>query len=240
MLRPKAMIALAFVLAALAAGSGYLYLYRAEARMANTQDGLVVVAKQQIPAKTLVTPDAVALVRMPTTYIHPHAARSLDQVVGAVTSEPIISGEEVLLDRLVQKGDTSAGFPYLVPPGMRAVTVAVDDVAAVGWHLQVGDHVDILGTIDIPLPNGTQTITTVVLQDVDVLALGDDSKANQDTGTDKNLDVNTVTLAVTLEEAMPLVLADEKGKIRMALRHPIDNARSVATPFDIKDFQQPR
>jgi pilus assembly protein CpaB len=45
-----------------------------------------------------------------------------------------------------------------------------------------------------------------------------------------------VTLAVTLDEAKPLVLADEEGKIRMALRSPLERGKVFSSPFELEDF----
>ncbi len=237
MWRPKVMIVLAFVLAVLAAAAGYLYLYQASEAAQKVEKGSVVVTREAVPAKTMVTYDSVELAKIPVAYIHPRAARKLDDVVGKIAREPLVAGEQVLLDRLVKQGDMKEGFSYAVPPGKRAVSVAVDEVTAVGWHLQPGDHVDVLGTLEIPgTGNENKTFTVVALQDVQVLAVGKNTQIVQDQGKDTKVEVKTVTLAVSLDEAKQLILADEKGKIRLALRPALDREKTVSPPFELNDF----
>lgn len=231
------MIVLSFILAVLAAVVGYLCLSSASESVQRLEKSSVVVAKKPVPAKTVVTGDAVELKRMPVNCIHPHAARRVDDVVGKIAREPLVAGEQILLDRLVKQGDIQGGFSCAVPPGKRAVSVSVDEVTAVGWHLQPGDHVDVLGTLEIPVSGSeTRAFTVVALQDVEVLAVGKNLQVVTDQGKDVKTEVKTVTLAVSLDEAKPLILADEKGKIRLALRSPLDRGKASGPPFELGDF----
>lgn len=239
MSRPRIMIVSALLLAVLAAATGYIYLRQVAESMSNVEKGYVVVAKKQVPVKTQLTYDLVELEKMPVAYIHPRAARKLDDVIGKVTREPVVAGEEVLLDRIVEEGDSQAGFPYLIPPGKRAVSVAVDEVTAVGWHIRPGDRVDVLATVDLPEGQENITMTTVALQNIEVLAMGKNAQVVRDEGKETKVEVKTVTLAVTLEEARPLILADETGTIRMALRSVRDQERTVTEPYRPKDFLAP-
>lgn len=243
MSRPRIMIFVALVFAMLATVSGYYYLHRVKETLTKVEMNSVVLARSDVPAKTLITRSMVEQLEVPAKYIHSRAARRLDDVVGAITREPLVAGEQVLLDRVVKDGDTTAGLSYLVPSGKRAVTVAVDEVAAVGWHLQPGDHVDIIGTVEVPVESKTRPgekenkiLTVVALQDVEVLAVGKDMEFVKDSGKNKKTEVKTVTVAVTLEEAKPLVLAEEEGKIRMLLRSPLEKGKVPCAPFELEDF----
>ncbi|NPV28910.1 MAG: Flp pilus assembly protein CpaB [Firmicutes bacterium] len=243
MSRPKIMIAAALVLAALAAGAGSYYLRLAEEARTHVEKGSVVVARSGVPAKVRVAREMLDVVEMPAAYIHPRAARKLEDVVGAITREPLVAGEQVLLDRVVRETETKAGLSFLVPPGKRAVTVAADEVTAVGWHVQPGDRVDVIGTVEVPMPGKTEpgkredrVITIVALQDVEVLAVGKNLEFVREQGKEKKVEVKTVTLAVTPEEAKPLVLADEEGTIRLALRSPVEKGKVSSAPFELEDF----
>ncbi|MGB9791660.1 MAG: Flp pilus assembly protein CpaB [Thermacetogeniaceae bacterium] len=237
MWRPRLMIVFSLVLAALAAVVGHLYLSKVSESPRETEMVSVVVAKKSLPANTLITGDAVEQKKLPVAYVHPHAARRVADVVGKIAREPLVAGEQVLLDRLVKQGDAREGFSYAVPPGKRAVSVSVDEVTAVGWHIKPGDHVDVLGTLEIPVSGGeTKTFAVVALQDVEVLAVGKNLQVVAEQGKDMKTEVKTVTLAVSLDEAKPLILADEKGKIRLALRSPLDREKAVSPPFELGDF----
>jgi hypothetical protein len=79
-------------------------------------------------------------------------------------------------------------------------------------------------------------ITVVALQDVEVLAVGKNLELVREQGKEQKVEVKTMTVAVTLEEAKPLVLADEEGKIRMALRSPLEKGKVLSAPFELEDF----
>lgn len=235
-MRPKLMIILAVILALLATGMCYFYLQNAVEKADQTEKAQVVQARVEIPKDTNITKEMVELVKVPVDSIHSRALRSLDDVVGKIALDAIISGEQVLQDRLVKEGDTKAGLPYQIPAGKRAITVAVDEVAAVGWHLQPGDHVDILGIVTAG-EQGKSSV--VVLQDVLVLAVGKNTQVTREQETEATIEVKTVTLAVTLQEARPLMFANEEGKMRFALRSPVDHERQTIVPFTMGEFLAP-
>lgn len=235
-MRPKLMIILAVILALLATGMCYFYLQNAVEKADQTEKAQVVQARVEIPKDTNITKEMVELVKVPVDSIHSRALRSLDDVVGKIALDAIISGEQVLQDRLVKEGDTKAGLPYQIPAGKRAITVAVDEVAAVGWHLQPGDHVDILGIVTAG-EQGKSSV--VVLQDVLVLAVGKNTRVTREQETEATIEVKTVTLAVTLQEARPLMFANEEGKMRFALRSPVDHERQTIVPFSMGEFLTP-
>jgi pilus assembly protein CpaB len=234
--RPKLMIILAVILALLATGMCYFYLQNAVEKADQTEKAQVVQARVEIPKDTNITKEMVELVKVPVDSIHSRALRSLDDVVGKIALDAIIPGEQVLQDRLVKEGDTKAGLPYQIPAGKRAITVAVDEVAAVGWHLQPGDHVDILGIVTAG-EQGKSSV--VVLQDVLVLAVGKNTRVTREQETEATIEVKTVTLAVTLQEARPLMFANEEGKMRFALRSPVDHERQTIVPFTMGEFLAP-
>ncbi|CEO88378.1 Flp pilus assembly protein CpaB [Syntrophaceticus schinkii] len=235
-MRPKLMIILAVILALLATGMCYFYLQNAVEKADQTEKAQVVQARVEIPKDTNITKEMVELVKVPVDSIHSRALRSLDDVVGKIALDAIIPGEQVLQDRLVKEGDTKAGLPYQIPAGKRAITVAVDEVAAVGWHLQPGDHVDILGIVTAG-EQGKSSV--VVLQDVLVLAVGKNTQVTREQETEATIEVKTVTLAVTLQEARPLMFANEEGKMRFALRSPVDHERQTIVPFSMGEFLTP-
>ncbi len=98
---------------------------------------------------------------------------------------------------------------------MRAMSVRVDEVVGVAGYIKPYSWVDILVTFREP-----QT-TKTVLRDILVLAVGDtvERKKNEQEGQKK---VSVVTLQVTPEQAEILTLATSEGKLRLALRNPLD------------------
>ncbi|HHW28815.1 MAG TPA: Flp pilus assembly protein CpaB [Syntrophomonadaceae bacterium] len=233
-MRPKLMILFAVILALLAAGASYLYLQEAVEQADQTEKAEVVRAKKDIAADTIISREMVEEVELPVSSIHPQALSSLDEVVGKIARDPIIAGEQILASRIVTPGETKEGLVYSIPQGKRAFTVAVDEVAAVGWHLQPGDHVDVLGTVEMPDTNKVYSV--VVVQNVPVLAVGKEVQVTREEGKEVIMEVKTVTLSVSLQEAQSLMLASEEGSVRFALRSPTDKGKQKIVPFELKNM----
>jgi pilus assembly protein CpaB len=172
----------------------------------------VVVATGDIPSGTSVSPNMVRLAKVPETALHPEAASSSGDVIGRITKAPIVSGEQVLRNRLLPAG-VRPSLSFAIPSGKRAVSVAVNEVVGVAGFVKPGDRVDILATVDGS--NREDTITSTVLQDVEVLAIAQDMEEEVDK---KPKVTTTVTLAVTLAEAQKVTLAEETGVLRLVLR----------------------
>lgn len=172
----------------------------------------VVVATGDIPSGTSVSPNMVRFAQVPETALHLEAASSPGEVVGRITKAPIVSGEQVLRNRLLPAG-VRPSLSFAIPSGKRAVSVAVNEVVGVAGFVKPGDRVDILATVDSP--NREDTITSTVLQDVEVLAIAQDMEEQVDK---KPKVTTTVTLAVTLAEAQKVTLAEETGVLRLVLR----------------------
>lgn len=109
---------------------------------------------------------------------------------------------------------------YVVPPGHRAVTVAVNEVAGVAGFITPGNKVDVVLTTPLP-GNPNETISKIVLQNVPVLATGQIAQEQKD---GKPIVVPTVTLDLTPEDAENLVLAANKGPLQLLLRNYSDTA----------------
>jgi len=111
-----------------------------------------------------------------------------------------------------------------VPPGHRAVTVAVNEVAGVAGFLTPNNKVDVVLTTPIPgSPN--ETISKIVLQNVPILATGQIAQEQKD---GKPVVVPTVTLDLIPDDAEKLVLAASKGSLQLLLRNFSDASPAAA------------
>ena len=122
----------------------YLYLGKLEQqKQAEIVYETVVVAAQDIPAYTAITPEMLTTKQVAQGSSHPLAARAITDAVGFVTEGAILAGEEVIPAKLKQPGQVESGLSYVVPKGMRAMTLAVDEISGIAGFLQRGDYVDI-------------------------------------------------------------------------------------------------
>lgn len=219
----------------------YNYLRESTKKPVPSDLGTVVTARADIPPKTKITAEMVQETQLPAEYIQKGAMRDLSKVVGVTTREAIVGGEQVLERRLLTAGK-QAGFTGVIPAGKRALTVSVNDVTGVAGLLKAGDFVDAIVTFDDKLVG--DNVSQILLQNVLVLAVNRESEApleqdtkkeaSKETGTVK---LATVTLAVSPEEATKVTIAEEKGKLRFALRpYLLENGVTAILPVTPTDL----
>jgi len=157
----------------------------------------------------------------------------LEDLDGKVTLGPIGRDQIVLAANVQNRQDR--GLIGIVPTGTRAITIATDNLTAVGGFVKPGDRVDIVANMDM----GAQGfVTKVVLQNVQVLAVNSDlastpkpadTKAGATPATAAST-ASSVTLALPLDQIERLMLAETKGKLRLVLRGLGENGvQSVAS-----------
>ena len=239
----KSLFAIALVLSLVTASMIYTFLQSAATKAVSSENEVVLVAKMNIPNRTRIAAEMVQEQRVPREYIQPGAVRELPKAVGTMTREEIVAGEQVLERRLLLPGAKS-GFSWVIPPGKRALTVAANEVTGVAGLLKAGDYVDVLVTVEAQTGGGS--VTQMAMQNIAVLSVNRDSLAGADNEslakeTAKDLARNkltSITLAVSPDDAARITLAEEKGKVRFALRpyfqevaaytaHPVSSADLV-------------
>ena len=247
---------LAVALGLAAALMSWTYVQRAGHRPPPVAMVPVVVAAQDIAVRTQITPQMLVIKEVPADARHPKALTALDQANGKVSSLPVAAGEQVLSTKFFARKEDS-GLAFQIAPGKRAVSVAVSEVITAGGLINPGDFVDVVGLFS-GLPSSgasaaNQDFTSVVLQNIEVLAVAQfiqgpaadpqasigvagvggskPDPAKQDQQARPN--ARTFTLAVTPEEAQKLILAEEKGKIRLALRGVDDHQTGGVAPTNL-------
>jgi pilus assembly protein CpaB len=140
-----------------------------------------------------------------------------DQVVGRVVLLPISKNEPLTTMRVSSMGGADA-VTASIPAGYRAVSVPINDVSGVSGLVQPGSKVDVLFTRP---GNMAEAITSTILQNVKVLAVGRSLFPNQAVDP-KAAKMPVATLLVTPDDAQKLELAKNEGKISLSLRNPLD------------------
>lgn len=245
----RSLFVIALVLSLVTASMIYTFLQSAATQTKTSIGEIVLVAKTNIPNKTQIVPEMVQELRVPREYIQPGAVRDLTKAVGTMTREEIVAGEQLLERRLLLPG-AKAGFSWVIPPGKRALTVAATDVTGVAGLLKAGDYVDVLVTFDAQIAGGA--VTQMAMQNIAVLAVNRDSLAgsdNESAAKEAAKDLTrsklaTVTLAVSPVDAARITLAEEKGKVKLALRPYFQEAAAYTaqpvSPADIVGDSKPR
>src|ERR1700746_2528898 len=180
----------------------------------------LVVAALPLPLGTRLDSSNTRLIQWPAN----------QQVAGMFTRGGGVA-DRAIITPLAEKGtgleaklspkESGAGMPSTIPEGMRALSVAVNEVVGVAGFVIPGTTVDVLVTGNVAGAGrgGTQNITRTILENVKVLAAG--QKIEQDR-EGKPQTVPVITLLVTPEDAARLTMASTEGKIQLALRNTVD------------------
>jgi len=215
---------------ALTAGGGlayatYNYMQNAPVRTVSVPTQPVVIAAADLQLGTELKADDLKVVQWPAGDVPAGVFGSPQEIVGRGLIVPVVKSEPILPSKLASK-EAGAGLPPVIPPGMRAVSVRVNEVIGVAGYVLPGTHVDVVATAT-PTQSQADVTSKVVLSNVQVLTAGTRIEQNREDG--KPVQVTVVTLLVSPEQSERLTLASTEGKIQLALRNPLD-LEAPATP----------
>jgi len=176
----------------------------------------VVLAAKPLQVGMTVKPTDIKMGKIPVTAFPKGAFSKAEEVVDRPVVSNILMDEAVLEGRLAARG-SGLGLAPIIPVGMRAVTVRVNDVSGISGFVLPGMRVDILVTGNPPAGGGTMTVTA--LQNMLVLSAG---TAIQADARGQAIQAATVTLLATPEQAEMLTLANSEGHIQLVLRNGSD------------------
>jgi pilus assembly protein CpaB len=242
----KKVLLLAVIFGLLTALTLNFYLQQVKDAATRRQTKKIVVAVAAIPAKSIITKEMVALQDVPLEYAHASAVTDVNQAVGSIARAEIVSGEQILKEKLLPQKSSIGGLSNLIPLGMRAVSIPVSDVTGVSGLVMPGDRVDLIGTIELENANiqvsgnvradgqvnmqanaEKTTVSHLLMQNVEVLAVGKNLQPTPTTENDEKKAEGlsaTITLAVPPEKMQVVAMILEKGKVSVALRSPADRA----------------
>ncbi len=194
-----------------------------EVQEAMAQSVNIVVATHDLHIGTQLDPTAVKLARWSRDSMPPGAFTDIAAVTGKYVKTPFVENEPIVGDRLFSGVKTAGMLPLLIPAGMRAMSVPVDEVSDIAGFVLPGAHVDILVSISDKATGG-DPFSKIVLQNVEVIAVAQEIEEAKD----EPKVVKVVTVLLTPEEAERLSLASHDGSLRLALRN-YDDKKIVMT-----------
>jgi len=148
------------------------------------------------------------------------ASFKLEDLKGRGVTTAIYAKEPIIESRLAARG-AGGGLATLIPHGMRAFAVPVNEIVGVAGFVTAGSHVDLLIQGNGPGGNGSLgTLSKTLIQNLEVLSAGQDFRKDPE---GKPVPVPVVNVLVTPEQAEVLSLASSQTTIRMTLRNPLDH-----------------
>lgn len=176
----------------------------------------LVVAGQALPFGTIIKRESVKLTRVPANLFPKGGFSHIEDVLERPVISPIQPEEPVVEARIAARG-SGVGVAPLIPAGMRAISVRVNDVVGVSGFILPGMRVDVLVT-GRP-PGRDDTFTATVLQNITVLSAGQNIQVD---ANKQAINTAVVTLLVTPAQAEAMALANNEGRIQLVLRNSTD------------------
>jgi len=220
------------------------YQITARASAAKRPDGPtdvrdIVLAARPLTVGVDVKPTDVKIGKIVASAFPKGAFSKVEEVVDRPVISNILLDEPILEGRLAARG-SGLGLAPIIPVGMRAVSVRVNDVAGVAGFVFPGMRVDVLVTGNPP--NVDQTVTATCLQNLMVLSAGTVIQAD---AKGQAIPAPSVTLLATPEQAEMLTLANNQGRIQLVLRNGSDElisktqAKEVAELYGVRPKPTP-
>ena len=213
----------ALVAATVASLSVYRAIRRIPVRQVEVAHDYVVLAARPIPLGTRLAASDVKRVGWPSSSPLQGGFPRIEDVVGRGVITDVGANEPLTEAKLAPK-EAGAGLSPAIPPGMRAISVKVNEVIGVAGFVVPGTRVDVVVTIG----QREDSVSRVIVSNVQVLTAG--TKMDQDQAKDgKPMPSTVVTLLVTPTDAERIALASAEGSIMLTLRNPMD-----ASPTETK------
>ena len=180
----------------------------------------VVVAAENLPLGTRIVKEQVKVVGWPAATPVQGSFASADEIVGRGLIQPVLANEPLTETKLAPK-EAGAGLSPSITPGMRALSIKVNDVIGVAGFTVPGARVDVVVVI-----NGNDGMARTVVSNLQVLTAG--TKYDIEQAKDgQPIPSSVVTLLVTPEQAERITLAQTNGSITLVLRNPLDTAPTM-------------
>ncbi|MEA4925952.1 MAG: Flp pilus assembly protein CpaB [Syntrophomonadaceae bacterium] len=233
-MRNKLVLGLALFFGLAAAFLTYFYLQQLANQAQNRLYTNIVMAAKDIPANTTITGDMVELKPFPTDLRNNRELVDINEAVGKVNIVVISKGEIISQNRLIKPGESTDRLAYTIPQGLRAMSIPVDEITGVANMIRRGDRVDIIA--GVANADGSNERSVVILQNVEVLAVGTSISDSSVPNPDDNAAPRTVTLAVDPQSSLRIKMALIKGNTSLILRSPVDQKPVATVPFNPNEF----
>jgi pilus assembly protein CpaB len=217
--RTALVVGIAVVLAAVASLGMYRIVSRMPAKTVDVNTVDVVVAQHPLKLGTRITADHVKVVQWPANSPVANSFSKVEDVLNRGLISAVDENEPLTSAKLAAL-EAGAGLPPSIPPGMRALSVKVNEVVGVAGFVVPGTRVDVMVTL--PGKNRDEDSTTrVVVSNVQVLTAG--TRYDQENAKDgAPIPSTVVTLLVAPADGEKIALAASAGQIMLTLRNPLD------------------
>lgn len=179
----------------------------------------IVVAAVDIPIGSRLSENNLTLAEWPQANVPKGSFTEIGALTDRIAVSQLVAGEPLLAAELAAPG-SGAGLVAMIEPGMRAMSVKVDEVTGVGGFILPSTYVDIIGVEKL---EGNRNKAETILRRIKVLAIAQETFTEEG----KAKVVRTVTLEIKPDQAEILALQTQKGSIHLVLRNPMEEILEV-------------
>lgn len=201
-----------------------LYLSRFEQEASGGERIRVLMAVKAMEPGSVIAEEAVTVREIPLAYVEDRMIKAVEKpkVVGLRIGNKVEANQTLMWTDLAIAADERRDLASLVQPGARAISIRAESGDKSFALLRPGDYVDVIASM--PTAEGEKRNAVVLLQKVLALAVGLETVGDKLAADDKTAERRemVLTLSVSLQEAQLLSLAQERGKLVVALRNPDD------------------
>jgi pilus assembly protein CpaB len=191
----------------------------------------VVVAHADLTAGEELNTDNVVATQLPSNTVPAGSFSDPSELVGRVAAVSMVKNQTVVESMLARKGSPS-GLQAVIPVGMRAVTIDINETSGVAGYVTPGCRVDVLQTLHDQVSN--DLLGRAIAQSVPVLAVG--ARPTGSITNDQPQEGHSVTLLVTPRQAELIELASTNGHPRLVLRGADDQKISDVPPVTLTEL----
>jgi len=179
----------------------------------------IAVASSDVTWGTPLTDEFIRFVVYPEDNLPAGHFKKSQDLKGRVVLANLKKNEPIMESKLAPIDIKTGGVSAVMDPQKRAMAVKVNEVVGLPGFIKPGDRVDVMVTFERPGSKDDKKITKVVLENSLVLATGTQMERVDE---EEPKAVKVITLEVSIEEAEKLAMAENEGKIRLALRSPLN------------------
>lgn len=218
------------MLLAIAAGFGLVAMFAFQQLMSRQtqaeveQTVKILVTKVEIPPGTKLDETNTEFKEFPAKLVPPNVLTTKEEFSERAIKVRLFPGEIITADKLTKKGQYGATND--IPPGYTAISILVDPSMTSSGLLTAGDRVDVMVTHRAVNQSGLGKDIKTVLEYVEVFAIGSQRESSAVAAGGDN-QAKTITVLVTSEQGKLLKLAEDVGKLHLAMRSRDDSTPRV-------------
>ena len=190
----------------------------------------IVVAARILAPGSAIDASSVKLTRWPREDLPPGALSDLKQAQGQIVKQEVSQNQPIIAEMLLERGKSGGVLPFLIPDGMRAMSIPVTPVSDMAGMILPLTRVDVLVTSGEA--GGPSERTRIVLQNVQVIAV---QTSLESTGNEPQ-HAEVVTLLVTPNDAERLAAAIHLGTLQLAMRSYADQQAIRTAGIDSREL----